>query len=151
MLRILLDENHWLSSCYLTGISWSIKETAGNSGSSQEGREQLKSRNSFSTYAQLPKPSSTYSLSSFFRGKEWWLKGQRVLLFSLKKKKRVTQAMIFIYSGRKRLLKDKELSLELTGIKSGRNERNSEGLDWVLGTWWTKLILALWQVLKIFA
>ncbi|XP_032261578.1 spermatogenesis-defective protein 39 homolog isoform X5 [Phoca vitulina] len=50
-------------------ISWSIKETAGNSGSSQEGREQLKSRNSFSTYAQLPKPSSTYSLSSFFRGR----------------------------------------------------------------------------------
>lgn len=31
--------------------------------------------------------------------------------------------MIFIYSGRKRLLKDKELSLELTGIKSGRNEK----------------------------
>ncbi|KAF3830973.1 hypothetical protein GH733_002211, partial [Mirounga leonina] len=50
-------------------ISWSIKETAGNSGSSQEGREQLKSRNSFSTYAQLPKPASTYSLSSFFRGR----------------------------------------------------------------------------------
>uniref|UniRef100_A0A8C0JI88 Spermatogenesis-defective protein 39 homolog n=1 Tax=Canis lupus dingo TaxID=286419 RepID=A0A8C0JI88_CANLU len=50
-------------------ISWSIKETAGNSGSSQEGREQLKSRNSFSTYTQLPKPTSTYSLSSFFRGR----------------------------------------------------------------------------------
>ncbi|KAF4017687.1 hypothetical protein G4228_008954 [Cervus hanglu yarkandensis] len=49
-------------------ISWSIKETAGNSGSSHE-REQLKNRNSFSTYAQLPKPASTYSLSSFFRGK----------------------------------------------------------------------------------
>ncbi|EPY81322.1 spermatogenesis-defective protein 39 isoform 1-like protein [Camelus ferus] len=46
-------------------ISWSIKETAGNSGSNHE-REQLKSRNSFS-YAQLPKPASTYSLSSFFR------------------------------------------------------------------------------------
>uniref|UniRef100_A0A2K5HR86 Spermatogenesis-defective protein 39 homolog n=1 Tax=Colobus angolensis palliatus TaxID=336983 RepID=A0A2K5HR86_COLAP len=50
-------------------ISWSIKETAGNSGSSHEGREQLKSRNSFSSYAQLPKPTSTYSLSSFFRGR----------------------------------------------------------------------------------
>lgn len=39
-------------------ISWSIKETAGHSGSTQEGREQLKnqSRNSFSSYAQLPKP-----------------------------------------------------------------------------------------------
>ncbi|XP_043776272.1 spermatogenesis-defective protein 39 homolog isoform X1 [Cervus elaphus] len=49
-------------------ISWSIKETAGNSGSSHE-REQLKNRNSFSTYAQLPKPASTYSLSSFFRGR----------------------------------------------------------------------------------
>uniref|UniRef100_A0A8C6EXD9 Spermatogenesis-defective protein 39 homolog n=1 Tax=Marmota marmota marmota TaxID=9994 RepID=A0A8C6EXD9_MARMA len=49
-------------------ISWSIKETAGNSGSSHEGREQLKNRNSFS-YAQLPKPTSTYSLSSFFRGR----------------------------------------------------------------------------------
>lgn len=49
-------------------ISWSIKETAGNSGSNLEGREQLKSRNSFSSYTQLPKPSSTYSLSSFFRG-----------------------------------------------------------------------------------
>ncbi|KAK1339397.1 hypothetical protein QTO34_020080 [Cnephaeus nilssonii] len=49
-------------------ISWSIKETAGNSGSNHEGREQLKSRNSFS-YAQLPKPTSTYSLSSFFRGR----------------------------------------------------------------------------------
>ncbi|KAK2104516.1 spermatogenesis-defective protein 39 [Saguinus oedipus] len=48
-------------------ISWSIKETAGNSGSAHEGREQLKSRNSFSSYAQLPKPASTYSLSSFFR------------------------------------------------------------------------------------
>uniref|UniRef100_A0A8C0JHS8 Spermatogenesis-defective protein 39 homolog n=1 Tax=Canis lupus dingo TaxID=286419 RepID=A0A8C0JHS8_CANLU len=82
-------------------ISWSIKETAGNSGSSQEGREQLKSRNSFSTYTQLPKPTSTYSLSSFFRGKEHWLKGQRVLVFSFQK---TTQAIIFIYSGRKRLL-----------------------------------------------
>uniref|UniRef100_A0A3Q1MM76 Spermatogenesis-defective protein 39 homolog n=1 Tax=Bos taurus TaxID=9913 RepID=A0A3Q1MM76_BOVIN len=51
-------------------ISWSIKETAGNSGSSHE-REQLKNRNSFSTYAQLPKPASTYSLSSFFRGR-WY-------------------------------------------------------------------------------
>ncbi|XP_055144614.1 spermatogenesis-defective protein 39 homolog isoform X9 [Symphalangus syndactylus] len=50
-------------------ISWSIKETAGNSGSTHEGREQLKSRNSFSSYAQLPKPTSTYSLSSFFRGR----------------------------------------------------------------------------------
>ncbi|XP_053529298.1 spermatogenesis-defective protein 39 homolog isoform X2 [Artibeus jamaicensis] len=50
-------------------ISWSIKETAGNSGSNQEGREQLKSRNSFSSYAQLPKPTSTYSLSSLFRGR----------------------------------------------------------------------------------
>uniref|UniRef100_A0A452E7X8 Spermatogenesis-defective protein 39 homolog n=1 Tax=Capra hircus TaxID=9925 RepID=A0A452E7X8_CAPHI len=49
-------------------ISWSIKETAGNSGSSHE-REQLKNRNSFSTYTQLPKPPSTYSLSSFFRGR----------------------------------------------------------------------------------
>lgn len=47
-------------------ISWSIKETAGNSGSNSE---QLKSRNSFSSYAQLPKPASTYSLSSFFRGR----------------------------------------------------------------------------------
>ncbi|XP_016877070.1 spermatogenesis-defective protein 39 homolog isoform X1 [Homo sapiens] len=50
-------------------ISWSIRETAGNSGSTHEGREQLKSRNSFSSYAQLPKPTSTYSLSSFFRGR----------------------------------------------------------------------------------
>uniref|UniRef100_A0A8C5UZQ3 Spermatogenesis-defective protein 39 homolog n=1 Tax=Microcebus murinus TaxID=30608 RepID=A0A8C5UZQ3_MICMU len=51
-------------------ISWSIKETASNSGSTHEGREQLKSRNSFSSsYAQLPKPTSTYSLSSFFRGR----------------------------------------------------------------------------------
>uniref|UniRef100_A0A2K6F417 Spermatogenesis-defective protein 39 homolog n=1 Tax=Propithecus coquereli TaxID=379532 RepID=A0A2K6F417_PROCO len=50
-------------------ISWSIKETAGNSGSTHEGREQLKSRNSFSSYAQLPKPTSTYSLISFFRGR----------------------------------------------------------------------------------
>uniref|UniRef100_A0A2R8PIU9 Spermatogenesis-defective protein 39 homolog n=1 Tax=Callithrix jacchus TaxID=9483 RepID=A0A2R8PIU9_CALJA len=50
-------------------ISWSIKETAGNSGLAHEGREQLKSRNSFSSYAQLPKPTSTYSLSSFFRGR----------------------------------------------------------------------------------
>uniref|UniRef100_A0A8C5P1E4 Spermatogenesis-defective protein 39 homolog n=1 Tax=Jaculus jaculus TaxID=51337 RepID=A0A8C5P1E4_JACJA len=49
-------------------ISWSIKETAGSSGSTHEGREQLKSRNSFS-YAQLPKPTSTYSLSSFFKGR----------------------------------------------------------------------------------
>ncbi|KAM5274774.1 spermatogenesis-defective protein 39 homolog isoform 7-T7 [Ctenodactylus gundi] len=49
-------------------ISWSIKETAGHSGSSHEGREQLKSRNSFS-YTQLPKPTSTYSLSSFFKGR----------------------------------------------------------------------------------
>ncbi|EHB04786.1 hypothetical protein GW7_03497 [Heterocephalus glaber] len=50
-------------------ISWSIKETAGHSGSTHEGREQLKNRNSFSSYAQLPKPTSTYSLSSFFRGR----------------------------------------------------------------------------------
>ncbi|XP_065757543.1 spermatogenesis-defective protein 39 homolog isoform X9 [Phocoena phocoena] len=49
-------------------ISWSIKETASNSGSNHE-REQLKNRNSFSSYAQLPKPASTYSLSSFFRGR----------------------------------------------------------------------------------
>ncbi|EDL02933.1 spermatogenesis-defective protein 39 homolog isoform b [Mus musculus] len=48
-------------------ISWSIKETAGSSGSTPEGREQLKGRNSF--YTQLPKPPSTYSLSSFFRGR----------------------------------------------------------------------------------
>lgn len=48
-------------------ISWSIKETAGNSGSTPEGREQLKGRNSF--YTQLPKPTSTYSLSSFFKGR----------------------------------------------------------------------------------
>ncbi|XP_059109191.1 spermatogenesis-defective protein 39 homolog [Peromyscus eremicus] len=48
-------------------ISWSIKETAGNSGSAPEGREQLKGRNSF--YTQLPKPTSTYSLSSFFKGR----------------------------------------------------------------------------------
>uniref|UniRef100_A0A8I6ADV5 Spermatogenesis-defective protein 39 homolog n=1 Tax=Rattus norvegicus TaxID=10116 RepID=A0A8I6ADV5_RAT len=47
-------------------ISWSIKETAGSSGSTSEGREQMKGRNSF--YTQLPKPPSTYSLSSFFRG-----------------------------------------------------------------------------------
>lgn len=51
------------------GISWSIKETAGNSGSVPEGRDQLKGRNSF--YTQLPKPPSAYSLSSFFKGKEW--------------------------------------------------------------------------------
>lgn len=49
-------------------ISWSIKETAGNSVSNHE-REQLKSRNSFSSYTPLPKPASTYSLSSFFRGR----------------------------------------------------------------------------------
>uniref|UniRef100_A0A8C9CGI8 Spermatogenesis-defective protein 39 homolog n=1 Tax=Phocoena sinus TaxID=42100 RepID=A0A8C9CGI8_PHOSS len=49
-------------------ISWSIKETSSNSGSNHE-REQLKNRNSFSSYAQLPKPASTYSLSSFFRGR----------------------------------------------------------------------------------
>ncbi|OBS79032.1 hypothetical protein A6R68_18571 [Neotoma lepida] len=48
-------------------ISWSIKETAGTSGSTPEGREQLKGRNSF--YTQLPKPTSTYSLSSFFKGR----------------------------------------------------------------------------------
>lgn len=48
-------------------ISWSIKETAGSSGSTSEGREQMKGRNSF--YTQLPKPPSTYSLSSFFRGR----------------------------------------------------------------------------------
>ncbi|XP_036062110.1 spermatogenesis-defective protein 39 homolog isoform X2 [Onychomys torridus] len=48
-------------------ISWSIKETAGNSGSTPEGREQLKGRNTF--YTQLPKPTSTYSLSSFFKGR----------------------------------------------------------------------------------
>uniref|UniRef100_A0A8C2N2C6 Spermatogenesis-defective protein 39 homolog n=1 Tax=Cricetulus griseus TaxID=10029 RepID=A0A8C2N2C6_CRIGR len=48
-------------------ISWSIKETAGTSGSAPEGREQLKGRNSF--YTQLPKPTSTYSLSSFFKGR----------------------------------------------------------------------------------
>lgn len=48
-------------------ISWSIKETAGSSGSTPEGREQMKGRNSF--YTQLPKPPSTYSLSSFFRGR----------------------------------------------------------------------------------
>uniref|UniRef100_A0A8C6RQ09 Spermatogenesis-defective protein 39 homolog n=1 Tax=Nannospalax galili TaxID=1026970 RepID=A0A8C6RQ09_NANGA len=49
-------------------ISWSIKETAGTSGSTSEGREHLKNRNSFS-YTQLPKPTSTYSLSSFFKGR----------------------------------------------------------------------------------
>lgn len=49
-------------------ISWSIKETAGNSGSNLDARDQLKTRNSFS-YAQLPKPASTYSLSSFFKGR----------------------------------------------------------------------------------
>lgn len=48
-------------------ISWSIKETAGNSGSVPEGRDQLKGRNSF--YTQLPKPPSAYSLSSFFKGR----------------------------------------------------------------------------------
>lgn len=48
-------------------ISWSIKETAGSSGSTPEGREQMKGRNSF--YTQLPKPPSTYSLSSLFRGR----------------------------------------------------------------------------------
>lgn len=48
-------------------ISGSIRDTAGSSGSTPEGREQMKGRNSF--YTQLPKPPSTYSLSSFFRGR----------------------------------------------------------------------------------
>lgn len=50
-------------------ISWSIKETAGSSGFNHDVRDQQKSRNSFSSYSQLPKPSSTYSLSSFFKGR----------------------------------------------------------------------------------
>ncbi|XP_031808300.1 spermatogenesis-defective protein 39 homolog isoform X1 [Sarcophilus harrisii] len=50
-------------------ISWSIKETASSGGPALEGREQLKTRNSLSSYPPLPKPASTYSLSSFFKGR----------------------------------------------------------------------------------
>ncbi|XP_044518046.1 spermatogenesis-defective protein 39 homolog [Gracilinanus agilis] len=50
-------------------ISWSIKETASSGGPTLEGREQLKARNSLSSYPPLPKPTSSYSLSSFFKGR----------------------------------------------------------------------------------
>ncbi|XP_075388095.1 spermatogenesis-defective protein 39 homolog isoform X2 [Tenrec ecaudatus] len=61
-----LDRVNW-SGEPVGSISWTIKENAGNSGPTQEGRE-LKNRNSFS-YGQLPKPTSSYSLSSFFKGR----------------------------------------------------------------------------------
>ena len=123
---IILGANDWSRSYYLAGISWSIKETAGNSVSNHE-REQLKSRNSFSSYTPLPKPASTYSLSSFFRGKEWWLKGQGVLSFFFLQK--TTEAIIFIYFVGKRSLKDKNLWSWQFAIRRGEMSKTQR--DWI--------------------
>lgn len=118
------DWSGWglLSSYHPAGISWSIKETAGNSGSTPEGREQLKGRNSF--YTQLPKPTSTYSLSSFFKGKEWWVRDRDVLCLHQEK----PRADVFIDCGI--LIWAGSLVLGMGGM------RNSQVLAWVCKHEW---------------
>ncbi|NXO73945.1 SPE39 protein, partial [Phainopepla nitens] len=49
-------------------ISWSIKETASGSTGSLDGRDSSLQKGS-SSYAALPKPASSYSLSSLFKGR----------------------------------------------------------------------------------
>ncbi|NXA06144.1 SPE39 protein, partial [Sapayoa aenigma] len=50
-------------------ISWSIKETASGSTGSLEGRDSSLQKGS-SSYAAFPKPVSSYSLSSLFKGED---------------------------------------------------------------------------------
>lgn len=51
------------------GISWSIKETASSGGGSTfEGKDSGLQKSS-SSYAAFPKQASSYSLSSFFKGR----------------------------------------------------------------------------------
>ncbi|KAL7992590.1 hypothetical protein Chor_016846 [Crotalus horridus] len=50
-------------------ISWSIKETASSSGSSNTSEGRDLSQHKGSSYAAIPKQSSSYSLSSFFKGR----------------------------------------------------------------------------------
>nr|XP_014434853.1 spermatogenesis-defective protein 39 homolog isoform X1 [Pelodiscus sinensis]XP_014434854.1 spermatogenesis-defective protein 39 homolog isoform X2 [Pelodiscus sinensis] len=49
-------------------ISWSIRETASSSSNAPEGRDSGVQKGS-STHATLPKQASSYSLSSFFKGR----------------------------------------------------------------------------------
>uniref|UniRef100_A0A8D2LP63 Spermatogenesis-defective protein 39 homolog n=1 Tax=Varanus komodoensis TaxID=61221 RepID=A0A8D2LP63_VARKO len=71
-LRDIVDDDDELEKFSWSGepvgsISWSIKETASISSSSFEGRD-LGQPKSFS-YAAFPKQASSYSLSSFFKGR----------------------------------------------------------------------------------
>ncbi|KAM6463465.1 spermatogenesis-defective protein 39 homolog isoform 3-T5 [Liasis olivaceus] len=50
-------------------ISWSIKETASSSSSSSASEGRDLSQQKGSSYAAIPKQSSSYSLSSFFKGR----------------------------------------------------------------------------------
>ncbi|KAG8126367.1 hypothetical protein E2320_021531 [Naja naja] len=50
-------------------ISWSIKETASSSSSSSTSEGRDLSQQKGSSYAAIPKQSSSYSLSSFFKGR----------------------------------------------------------------------------------
>ncbi|XP_028574437.2 spermatogenesis-defective protein 39 homolog isoform X2 [Podarcis muralis] len=72
-LRDIVDDDDDLEKFSWSGepvgsISWSIKETASSSNNSAEGRD-LGGQRGSSSYGAFPKQASSYSLSSFFKGR----------------------------------------------------------------------------------
>ncbi|KAJ6661315.1 hypothetical protein lerEdw1_015453 [Lerista edwardsae] len=73
-LRDIVDDDDELEKFSWSGepvgsISWSIKETASSGGGSTfEGKDSVLQKSS-SSYAAFPKQASSYSLSSFFKGR----------------------------------------------------------------------------------
>ncbi|XP_053234356.1 spermatogenesis-defective protein 39 homolog isoform X3 [Podarcis raffonei] len=72
-LRDIVDDDDDLEKFSWSGepvgsISWSIKETASSSNNTAEGRD-LGGQRGSSSYGAFPKQASSYSLSSFFKGR----------------------------------------------------------------------------------
>ncbi|XP_034624308.1 spermatogenesis-defective protein 39 homolog isoform X1 [Trachemys scripta elegans] len=72
-LRDIVDDDDDLEKFSWSGepvgsISWSIKETASSSSNTPEGRDSGLQKGS-SSHPALPKPASSYSISSFFKGR----------------------------------------------------------------------------------
>ncbi|XP_061467828.1 spermatogenesis-defective protein 39 homolog isoform X2 [Rhineura floridana] len=72
-LRDIVDDDDDLEKFSWSGepvgsISWSIKETASSSSNTSEGRD-FSGQKGSSSYGLFPKQASSYSLSSFFKGR----------------------------------------------------------------------------------